>query len=317
MSSPARDTKSELPEETPLTGEAARTEMRRRSRRGFLATGIAAAATYGAWHWIKYSPPVDGLQRTLRAAMRFNSAVSRAVFHDRGLAPTFPASDAVQTVRINGNIGIDPVLKLDTWKLQVTGLTGVQSSPHYVADVNAYKYAEDQALMDQDPDADAYGDSGGSLDGGTNEDGEVPEAEPGLLLTLDHIRALPRVEMITQLKCIEGWSEVVHWGGARLHDFIAAYQPDAGSLPKYVGMQTPNREYYVGLFKEDALHPQTLLCYEINGQPLTRDHGAPLRLVTPLKYGIKHLKQIGKITFTDQRPADYWAENGYDWNAGH
>jgi DMSO/TMAO reductase YedYZ molybdopterin-dependent catalytic subunit len=103
---------------------------------------------------------------------------------------------------------------------------------------------------------------------------------------------------------------------ARLSDFIAAYQPE-GALPKYVGMQTPNREYYVGLFKEDALHPQTLLCYEMNGQPLSRDHGAPLRLVTPLKYGIKHLKQIGKISFTDQRPTDYWAENGYDWNAGH
>jgi DMSO/TMAO reductase YedYZ molybdopterin-dependent catalytic subunit len=301
----------------PLTGEAAREEMRRRSRRGFLATGLAAAATYGVWHWIKYSPPIDGLQKPLRAAMRFNSAVSRAVLGDRQLAPTFPVSDAVQNVRLNGNIGIDPVIKLDTWKLQVTGLPSAKSSPHYVADVNTYKYAEDMALMDQDPDVDAYGDSGGSLDAGVNEDGEAPEAEPGLLLTLDHIRALPHVEMITQLKCIEGWSEVVHWGGARLHDLIAAYQPDPGSLPKYVGMQTPNREYYVGLFKEDALHPQTLLCYEMNGQPLSREHGAPLRLVTPLKYGIKHLKQIGKITFTDDRPADYWAENGYDWNAGH
>jgi DMSO/TMAO reductase YedYZ molybdopterin-dependent catalytic subunit len=291
--------------------------MRRLSRRNFLATGIAAAAAYGVWHRIKYGQPIDGLPKQLRRAERFNSAVSRALLGDRELAPTFPASDAVQNVRLNGNIGIDPVIKLDTWKLQVTGLSGVRSSPNYVSDVNTYKYAEDTALMDQDPDVDAYGDTGGSLDAGVDEDGEMPEAEPGLLLTLDHIRALPRVEMITQLKCIEGWSEIVHWGGARLHDFIAAHQPDAGALPKYVGMQTPNREYYVGLFKEDALHPQTLLCYEMNGQPLSREHGAPLRLVTPLKYGIKHLKQIGKITFTDVRPADYWAENGYDWNAGH
>jgi hypothetical protein len=295
---------SEHKETEPLTGDAARAEMRKRSRRGFLAGGVAAAATYGIWHWIKYSPPIDGLQRPLREAMRFNSAVSRGVFADRGIAPTFPVDKAVENVRVNGNIGIDPVIKLDTWKLQVTGLSGAKSSRQYVPDVNTYKYA------------DAYGDTGGSLDAGTNEDGEAPEAEPGLLLTLDHIRALPRVEMVTQLKCIEGWSEIVHWGGARLSDFIAAYQPE-GALPKYVGMQTPNREYYVGLFKEDALHPQTLLCYEMNGQPLSRDHGAPLRLVTPLKYGIKHLKQIGKISFTDQRPTDYWAENGYDWNAGH
>jgi hypothetical protein len=297
----------------PLTGEAARAEMRKRSRRGFLAGGLTAAASYGIWHWIKYSPQVDDLPRPLRAAMRFNSAVSRTVFGDRGVAPTFPVDKSVEDVRLNGNIGIDPVIKLDTWKLQVTGLAGAKSSPQYVLDVNTYKYDEDTALMDQNPDVDAYGDTGGSLDA----QNAAAAAEPGLLLTLDHIRALPHYEMVTQLKCIEGWSEIVHWGGARLHDFIAAYQVDLGTLPRYVGMQTPNREYYVGLFREDALHPQTLLCYEMNGQPLTRDHGAPLRLVTPLKYGIKHLKQIGKITFTDQRPSDYWAENGYDWNAGH
>ena len=62
---------------------------------------------------------------------------------------------------------------------------------------------------------------------------------------------------------------------------------------------------------------RTLLCYEMNNQPLALEHGAPLRLVTPLKYGIKHIKRIGKITFTDQRPADFWAERGYDWYAGH
>ena len=60
------------------------------------------------------------------------------------------------------------------------------------------------------------------------------------------------------------------------------------------------------------LHPQTLLCYEMDGAPLTPDHGAPLRLVIPTKYGIKNLKQIGTIEFTDRRPADYWAEQGYD-----
>jgi hypothetical protein len=301
------------------TGDAARAEMRSRSRRSFLIGGAAAAGAYGFWHWIHTSPVVDGIQKPLREGFKFNSAVSRSVLGDHALAPTFPANRAVTDVRVNGNIGIDPVIKLDTWRLQVTGLDSAKSSPQYVPDIHTYKYAEDQALMDQDPNADAYGDTGGSLDGSatTDEDGEAPAAEPGLLLTLDHIRALPRVEMVTQLKCIEGWSEIVHWGGARFSDFIAAYHADPTSLPKYVGMDTPNGEYYVGLFREDALHPQTLLCYELNGQPLSREHGAPLRLVTPLKYGIKHLKQIGKISFTNDRPHDYWAENGYDWNAGH
>jgi DMSO/TMAO reductase YedYZ molybdopterin-dependent catalytic subunit len=75
--------------------------------------------------------------------------------------------------------------------------------------------------------------------------------------------------------------------------------------------------YYVGLDIESVLHPQTLLCYAMNHQPLTPEHGAPLRLVIPVKYGIKYIKWIGTIRFTDERPTDYWAERGYDWYAGH
>ena len=55
----------------------------------------------------------------------------------------------------------------------------------------------------------------------------------------------------------------------------------------------------------------------MNGQPLTLAHGAPLRLVIPVKYGYKNIKRIGTIRFTATRPADYWAEQGYDWYAGH
>lgn len=139
--------------------------------------------------------------------------------------------------------------------------------------------------------------------------------------TLADIQALPRVELTTELKCIEGWSVVVSWAGARLSDFLKRYPlaTDArnSGLAPYVSLFTPDEQYYVGLDIESALHPQTLLCYEMNGQPLTPEHGAPLRLVTPLKYGIKHLKRIGTIAFLNQRPNDYWAERGYDWHAGH
>jgi DMSO/TMAO reductase YedYZ molybdopterin-dependent catalytic subunit len=65
-----------------------------------------------------------------------------------------------------------------------------------------------------------------------------------------------------------------------------------------------------------ALHPQSLLAYEMNGQPLEDRHGAPLRLVIPVKYGIKNLKRIGRIEYTNSRPADYWAEQGYDYYSG-
>jgi DMSO/TMAO reductase YedYZ molybdopterin-dependent catalytic subunit len=131
-------------------------------------------------------------------------------------------------------------------------------------------------------------------------------------LTLADIQALPRVEMTTELRCIEGWSQVVHWTGARLRDFAARYQVQA----PYVSLETPGAGYYVGLDSASALHPQTLLCYEMQGAPLAPEHGAPLRLVTPVKYGIKSIKRIGAIKFQDARPADYWAEQGYDWYAG-
>ncbi len=153
-------------------------------------------------------------------------------------------------------------------------------------------------------------------------------ARPAALeLTLDDIKALPRVDLVTQLNCVEGWTQVVHFAGARLLDFAVKYRlgtrsgdaPDparpADLLP-YVGLDTPDRDYYVGLDAASALHPQTLLCYAMNGAPLTLPHGAPLRLFTPVKYGFKGLKRIGTIRFTEQRPADYWAERGYDWYAG-
>jgi DMSO/TMAO reductase YedYZ molybdopterin-dependent catalytic subunit len=123
---------------------------------------------------------------------------------------------------------------------------------------------------------------------------------------------LPRVEHVTELKCVEGWSTIVRWSGVRLRDFADRYRLTS----TYVGLETPGGDYYVGLDSASALHPQTLLCDEMNGAPLTPEHGAPLRLVIPVKYGIKNLKQIGTVVFTDDRPADYWAERGYDWYAG-
>ena len=141
------------------------------------------------------------------------------------------------------------------------------------------------------------------------------ESQAGRKLEMSDIRKLPKAEHVTEFKCIEGWSTVVHWGGARLADFTAAFA--AGSeRAQYVGLRTPNGEYYAGVDTPSALHPQTLLAYEMNGEPLSDEHGAPLRLVIPVKYGIKNLKRIGSLTYTDTRPPDYWAERGYDYYAG-
>ena len=144
----------------------------------------------------------------------------------------------------------------------------------------------------------------------------IAGAEEPLTLSMADIQMLPKIEMITELKCIEGWSRVLKWGGVRFRDFVAKYAPGQANPNSYVGLETPEREYYVGLDMASAMHPQTLLCYEMNGEPLPSEHGAPLRLVIPLKYGIKNLKRIGKIVFSNARPPDYWAERGYDYYAG-
>jgi DMSO/TMAO reductase YedYZ molybdopterin-dependent catalytic subunit len=147
---------------------------------------------------------------------------------------------------------------------------------------------------------------------------QVQTGAPGATLNLDlsDVQSLPRHEMITRFCCIEGWSVITQWTGARFSDFTNKYFPPRRALPEYVYMTTPDADYYVGLDTKSAMHPQTLLAYEQNGKPLTRDHGAPLRLVIPIKYGIKNIKRIGVIQYTDTRPGDYWYEEGYDWFAG-
>jgi DMSO/TMAO reductase YedYZ molybdopterin-dependent catalytic subunit len=139
---------------------------------------------------------------------------------------------------------------------------------------------------------------------------------PPFHLGISDVQSLPRIQMVTNFCCIEGWNTIAQWTGVRFSDFLHKYAPSGQMLPPYVYMSTPDEEYYVGLDTKSAMHPQTLLAWELNGQPLTSEHGAPLRLVIPVKYGVKNLKRIGLIRLTDKRPADYWAENGYDWFAG-
>lgn len=139
-----------------------------------------------------------------------------------------------------------------------------------------------------------------------------------LILTLDEIKQLPRTEMITEFKCIEGWSTVVQWAGVRFSDFAEKYYTGGiAALPPYVHLTTPDDLYYVGWDTPSILHPQTLLAYEMNGEPLRPEHGAPLRIASPTKYGIKQIKRIGRIEFTNDRPRDFWAEYDYDWYSGH
>jgi DMSO/TMAO reductase YedYZ molybdopterin-dependent catalytic subunit len=135
-------------------------------------------------------------------------------------------------------------------------------------------------------------------------------------VSLKDLMALPKTEIVYDFKCVEGWDQISHWGGVKFSDFIHHYNLQDEAKLKYVGFATPNKAYYVGIEMPGAMHPQTLLAYEVNDQLLPAVHGQPLRLIIPVKYGIKNLKRIGTIAFSNQRPPDYWAEQGYDYYSG-
>lgn len=142
--------------------------------------------------------------------------------------------------------------------------------------------------------------------------------KPGdtLFISLAEIKTLPKTEIIFNFKCIEGWSQITHWGGVRFSDFVNKYGLSQQSRMSYAGLVTPDKQYYVGIDMASMLHPQTILCYEMNGKPLPMNQGYPLRLIIPVKYGVKHLKRIGTLFFDSKRPKDYWYEQGYDYYCG-
>ena len=212
----------------------------------------------------------------LRRVLRFNQGLVECLGSPHGLAPTFSAESVQGPARINGLVGLAQEVEAANWRLIVQH--------------------EDRGAVQSIP--------------------------------LPDVQALPRLDLVTELKCVEGWSEVMQFGGVRFLDFVTHFRlatrsgraPDparnAQDLFRYVYLATPDEGYYVGLDMASALHPQTLLCDTMNGVPLGRTHGAPLRLYLTVKYGFKSLKRVGLIRFTDTRPADYWADRGYDWYAG-
>lgn len=132
-------------------------------------------------------------------------------------------------------------------------------------------------------------------------------------LTIDDVREMPRTETIFEFKCIEGWSEVTSFTGVRVSEFIDIVAPDVGEWA-HVGMETANGEYYVSMDRQSLMHPQTLLAYDMQRAPLTQGHGAPLRLCTPLKYGIKNIRRPSTFRFTTEPQPDFWGDRGYsDW----
>lgn len=134
-------------------------------------------------------------------------------------------------------------------------------------------------------------------------------ARPGEY-TLDQIRSLPKVSQITRHICIEGWSVIGSFAGARVADFLELVGAEPGA--RFLEMECAD-DYYEFLEMPAALHPQTLLCYEMYGQALTPAHGAPLRLQMPTKLGYKQAKHLVEIRVTRVlgKRRGYWVDQGY------
>ena len=259
-----------------LRGGTEEEQMRRLTRRSLL-TGVGAALTgLGGWRWLTTATAEGGVPWPLRRVLRFNQGLAERLGSPHQLAPTFPHASARDPARTNGLIGLTGAVDSAGWQLNIDH---VGRRP-----VQTIRFAD--------------------------------------------VQKLARLDLVTELKCVEGWSQVMHFGGVRFLDLLSCFGlgthsgrvPDPERNPqdlyRYVYLATPDEAYYVGLDMASALHPQTLLCDTMNWQPLTRAHGAPLRLYLSVKYGYKSLKRVGLIRFQDEQPADYWAARGYDWYAG-
>jgi DMSO/TMAO reductase YedYZ molybdopterin-dependent catalytic subunit len=260
----------------PKTPPTVEQQMGRLTRRSFTVGAVAALAGLAGWRWLTTAAAEDGLPWPLRRVLRFNQWLGEGTFSPGRLATTFPNDRVQGPARVNGLIGLANEVNAEAGQLHVR-----------------HEGRGDRTL-----------------------------------LLRDVVGQLPRTDLVTELKCVEGWSQVMHFGGVGFREFLTRFglgtrsgrAPDPEGAPsdlyRYVYLATPDETYYVGLDMASALHPQTLLCDTMNWQPLSQEHGAPLRLYLAVKYGYKSLKRVGLIRFQDERPPDYWAERGYDWYAG-
>ena len=133
-------------------------------------------------------------------------------------------------------------------------------------------------------------------------------------LTYDELRALPRASEVKDFHCVTGWSVGdVDWRGVRFQDLLAKAQPhpEAGAL-EFVSAEEPYVDY---LTLAQASLPDVMLAWEMDGKPLLREHGAPVRVVIPEMYGYKNVKWVAEINLVSQAGSGYWENLGYDRNA--
>jgi DMSO/TMAO reductase YedYZ molybdopterin-dependent catalytic subunit len=143
--------------------------------------------------------------------------------------------------------------------------------------------------------------------------------------SLADLQAMPSRTQITRHDCVEGWSVIGKWKGVRLEEIINRVQPATDA--RYVVFRCMDTDsdglnYFESIDMIDAVHPQTILAYELNDRPLPIDNGAPLRLRVENQLGYKHAKYIRALEFVSsldkigQGKGGYWEDQGYEWYAG-
>ena len=133
-------------------------------------------------------------------------------------------------------------------------------------------------------------------------------------LTYDQLRALPRVEQVSNFHCVTGWTvENVRWAGVRIADLLATAKPlSSADALQFVSMETPYVDY---LTLQQASLGDVMVAYEMDGAPLPQEHGAPLRLIIPEMYGYKNVKWLEQIKLVRHAGSGYWENLGYDRDA--
>lgn len=147
-------------------------------------------------------------------------------------------------------------------------------------------------------------------------------------LGLAELRAMPRRTQITRHDCVEGWSAIGKWTGVPLSNILALVQPQQKAryavfycADAMAGELTP-AFYYESIDMDDAMHPQTMLAYGLNGKDLPIENGAPLRLRVERQLGYKHAKYVTRIELVESfahiggGKGGYWEDYGYQWYAG-
>ena len=158
-------------------------------------------------------------------------------------------------------------------------------------------------------------------------DGEVPSFDPAswdfrvgglvqhpLTLSWTELTALPRAEQTSTFHCVTGWTvKNVHWGGVRFQQLFDLVQPlPSATAVRFVSMEHP---YDDSLTLEQLRLPDAMLALELGGQPLSRPHGSPARVILPEMYGYKGVKWLTKMEFVAKQPRGFWEQHGYDQNA--